>query len=234
MKILSFDSSAKSASVAVTEDGRLISESFVNASLTHSKTLMLMVDNVLTQADLSFKDIDGLCVNVGPGSFTGIRIGVAAVKGLALSQNKPCAATSTLESIANNFTDTDCIVCAAMDARCNQVYTALFKCENGLVHRLCEDKALSINDLVEELSDYNELIYLAGDGAELCYKAIADNNMKNIRLSGENRRFQRAYGVALAAENNKELFKDSSALMPVYLRPPQAERELKLKKGEKI
>lgn len=233
MKILAFESSAKSASVAVTEDGRLISECFVNAALTHSKTLMPMVDNVLNQADCKIDDIEAFCVNTGPGSFTGIRIGVAAVKGLALCNNKPCAGTSTLESIAYNFIDTDCVVCATMDARCNQVYTALFKCENGIVERLCEDKAVLIDELFNELSKTDGLIYLAGDGAEICYKSFGDK-LLNIKLSGENRRFQRAYGVALAADNNKHLFNDSASLMPVYLRPPQAERELKLKKGEKI
>lgn len=233
MKILAFESSAKTASVAVAEDGRLISECFVNAALTHSKTLMPMADNALKQADINIEDIDAFCVNTGPGSFTGIRIGVAAVKGLALCQNKPCAGISTLESIAYNFADSDCLVCAAMDARCNQVYTALFKCGNGAVERLCEDKAVSIDDLYSELSTAEGLIYLAGDGAEICYKAFGDK-ISNVKLSGENRRFQRAYGVALAAVNNMDLFDDSAALMPVYLRPPQAERELKLKKGEKI
>ena len=233
LKILAFESSAKSASVAVTEDGRLISECFVNAALTHSKTLMPMADNALNQADLKIEDIDAFCVNTGPGSFTGIRIGVAAVKGLALCRNKPCAGVSTLESIAYNFADTDCFVCSVMDARCNQVYTALFKCENGTVERVCEDKAVSINELCDELSSIKETVYLAGDGAEICFGAFGDK-LTNIKLSGENRRFQRAYGVALAAVNNKDLFNDSAALMPVYLRPPQAERELKLKKGEKI
>ncbi len=233
MKILAFESSAKSASVAVTEDGRLISECFVNAALTHSKTLMPMVDNALNQADCKIDDIEAFCVNTGPGSFTGIRIGAAAVKGLALCNNKPCAGTSTLESIAYNFTDTDCIVCAVMDARCNQVYTALFKCGNGAVKRLCEDKAVLIDELSDELSKTDGLIYLAGDGAEICFKAFG-GKISNVRLAGENRRFQRAYGVALAAVNNKHLFNNSASLMPVYLRPPQAERELKLKKGEKI
>ena len=141
MKILAIDSSAKTASVAVTEGGRLISECFVNAALTHSRTLMPMVDNALTQADMSFADIDALSVNVGPGSFTGIRIGVAAVKGLALSGDKPCAGVSTLLSAAYNFADDDCLVCVSMDARCNQVYTALFECSGGKVARICEDKA---------------------------------------------------------------------------------------------
>lgn len=232
MKILAVDSSAKSASVAVAENGKLISECFVNNALTHSRTLMPMVDNALSQADLSIKDIDAFCVNVGPGSFTGIRIGVAAVKGLALADNKPCAGVSTLESIAYNFTDESCIVCAAMDARCNQVYTALFRCNGSDVNRICEDKAVSIDDLEKELSQYNEKIYLAGDGAEICFKAYKDK-LSNVYLAGENRRYQRAFGAALAAEKNSE-FNDSALLAPVYLRLPQAERELKIRKGEKV
>lgn len=231
MKILAIDSSAKSASVAVIEDGRLISECFVNAALTHSRTLMPMVDNALTQADMSFADIDALSVNVGPGSFTGIRIGVAAVKGLALSADKPCAGVSTLLSAAYNFADDDCLVCVAMDARCNQVYTALFEC-GGKVRRICEDKAVPVPELEAELAGYDKKIYLAGDGAELCFAAFG-GRLPGVRLAGENRRYQRAYGVAAAAEDNKGLFRPASELVPVYLRPPQAERELKLRKGVK-
>ena len=232
MKILAVDSSAKSASVAVTENGRLISECFVNNALTHSRTLMPMIDNALSQADMSFNDIDALCVNVGPGSFTGIRIGVAAVKGLAAADNKPCAGVSTLESIAYNFADENCIVCAVMDARCNQVYTAIFRCNGSEIIRICEDKAVSIGELGEELSEYNEKIYLAGDGAEICFKAFSEK-LENIVLPAENRRYQRAFGVALAAEKNNN-FTDSALLAPVYLRLPQAERELKIRKGETL
>lgn len=233
MKILAVDSSAKSASVAVCENGRLISECFVNASLTHSRTLMPMIDNALSQADMKISEIDAFCVNAGPGSFTGIRIGVAAVKGLALAENKSCAGISTLESIAYNFTDDDCIVCAAMDARCNQVYTALFRCRNNAVERICEDKAISIDTLCEELSGFDDKIYLAGDGAEICLKSFGDK-LPNVYVSGENRRYQRAFGTALAAEKNNAAFTDSALLAPVYLRLPQAERELKLKKGESL
>ena len=232
MKILAVDSSAKSASIAVVEDGRLISECFVNNALTHSRTLMPMVDNALSQADMSLKDIDALCVNVGPGSFTGIRIGVAAIKGLAAADDKPCAGVSTLESIAYNFADEKCIVCAAMDARCNQVYTALFRADGEKVTRICEDKAVSIDELSEELSYYNEKVYLAGDGAEICFKAFGEK-LENARLSGENRRYQRAFGAALAAQKNNE-FTDSALLAPVYLRLPQAERELRIRKGESL
>lgn len=233
MKILSIDSSAKTASVAVTDGKTLLSDCFVNAGLTHSRTLMPMVDNALRQADLKIEDIDAFCVNSGPGSFTGIRIGVAAVKGLALSSSKPCAGVSTLESIAYNFIDENAVVCAAMDARCNQVYAALLSVENGIVTRLCDDYAVPINELTAEIKKITDKdVILAGDGAELCYKAMKDN-VPNVRLSAEFRRYQRAYGAALAANERKDLFADSALLAPVYLRLPQAERELKLKKENK-
>lgn len=228
MKILAVDSSAKTASVAVTDGETLISECFVNAGLTHSRTLMPMVDNALTQADMKIDDIDAFCVNAGPGSFTGIRIGVAAIKGLALCKDKPCAGVSTLEAAAYNFIDENCLVSVSMDARCNQVYTALFRCDNSKIIRLCEDKAVSVDELCEELSAYDEKIYLAGDGAEICFNKFKEK-LNNVVLSGENRRYQRAYGAALAALNNEELFSSSSNLAPVYLRLPQAERELKLR-----
>ena len=233
MKILSVDSSAKTASVAVTDGEKLLSECFVNAGLTHSRTLMPMVDNALTQADMKIEEIDAFCVNAGPGSFTGIRIGVAAIKGLALCNDKPCAGISTLESAAYNFVDDNCLVCVSMDARCNQVYTALFRCENSNISRICEDKAISIDELCKELSVYNEKIYLAGDGAELCFNVFKDK-LCNVSLAGENRRYQRAYGAALAAVRNDNSFAPSAELAPVYLRLPQAERELKLRinKGE--
>ncbi len=229
MKILSIDSSAKTASVAVTDGQKLVSECFVNAGLTHSRTLMPMVDNALTQADMKIDDIDAFCVNAGPGSFTGIRIGVAAVKGLALSSSKPCAGVSTLEAAAYNFTDENAYICVSMDARCNQVYTALFNAENGNITRLCDDYAVSIESLAFEIRKYNDKpIILAGDGAEICFGFMKD--IPNIKLASESRRYQRAYGAALAALADESLFTDSSLLAPVYLRLPQAERELKLKK----
>ena len=231
MKILSLDSSAKTASVAVTDGEKLITECFGNAGLTHSRTLMPMIDNALRQADMKIDEIDAFCVNAGPGSFTGIRIGVAAVKGLAISSDKPCAGTSTLESIAYNFTDENAVICAAMDARCNQVYTAFFEIADGRVNRLCEDRAVSITELADDISAIGKPVILAGDGAEICFNAMKDN-LNNVSLSAENRRYQRAYGAALAALANEKLFEDSALLTPVYLRLPQAERELKLKKGE--
>ncbi len=231
MKILSIDSSAKTASVCVTDGKTLLSECFVNAGLTHSKTLMPMVDNALNQADLKIKDIDAFCVNVGPGSFTGIRIGVAAVKGLALASDKPCAGVSTLEAIAYNFIDENVVVCASMDARCNQVYAALFEIKNGVINRICDDYAVPISELEEEIKKIGKTVILAGDGAEICFNAMKES-FGNIRLSSEFRRYQRAYGAALASINHND-FINSSLLAPIYLRMPQAERELKLKKENK-
>lgn len=233
MKILAIDSSAKSASVALTDENHLISECFVNTTLTHSRTLMPMIDNTLKQSDTDFSEIDAFCVSAGPGSFTGIRIGVAAIKGLALAQDKPCAGISTLEAMAYNFTDENCIVCSAMDARCNQVYNAIFRIENGIVSRLCDDRALSINELLKEIESFNETVYFVGDGAEICFNSF-ENKPENVRLSSESRRFQRAYGVALAAIEHSDEFQDSALLAPVYLRLPQAERELKIRKGETL
>ena len=232
MKILSVDSSAKTASVAVTDGETLLSECFVNAGLTHSRTLMPMVDNALRQADLKIEDIDAFCVNAGPGSFTGIRIGVAAVKGLALANGKLCSGISTLEAIAYNFIDEDAVICSSMDARCNQVYAALFRAKDGVINRLCDDYAVPIPELTEKIAEFgDEKVILAGDGAELFYNAVKDR-FNNIKLSSEFRRYQRAYGSALAAVRNNN-FDDSSLLAPVYLRMPQAERELKLKKENK-
>ena len=183
----------------------------------------------LKTSGITVKDLSLIACSAGPGSFTGIRIGVAAVKGLALASSKPCAGVSTLEAAAYNFIDENAYICVSMDARCNQVYVALFKAENGVITRLCDDYADSVISLADELKKYSDKpIILAGDGAEICFGFMKDS--PNVILSSELRRYQRAYGAALAAQANAELFTDSSLLAPVYLRLPQAERELKLKK----
>ncbi len=230
MKLLAVDSSAKSASVAVFEDNKLISECFVNNGLTHSKTLMTMVNNALKQADLTVNEIDNFAVNVGPGSFTGIRIGVAAIKGLAFNGNKPCVGVSTLKSMAYNFIDEDCYVCCSMDARCNQVYCAVFEIENKIIKTVIEDKAESIDEFYNDINllSKDKKMYLVGDGAEICFEKFNDSR---FILPSENRLYQRAYGTGLAALFDDK-FTDSSLIEPVYLRLPQAERELKLKRTE--
>lgn len=222
MLLLSVDSSAVTASAALTEDGRVIKSEFINKGLTHSETLLPLIENVMEGC--AYKRLDAIAVTAGPGSFTGVRIGVATVKGLAFPCDIPCISVSTLEAIAYNFIDEKAVICAVMDARRMQFYNALFKVENGRVTRLCEDRAISIEALGEELKAYENVI-IAGDGAELCYNNL---NLENIALAAEDKRWQNGVGVSKAAENKKTI--KAEALMPVYLRLSQAERELKLKK----
>ena len=226
MKILAIDTSAKSASVAVTDGGEIKGEFFINTMLTHSETLMPMVDAVLKSTRITLGEIDCFAVNTGPGSFTGLRIGIAAVKGLAFAGNKPCAAVSTLESMAFNLSAPDTVVCAVMDARCNQVYNALFDVSGEKPQRLCEDRALTIDELAEQLKRIQKKIVLIGDGAQLCYSRMSGE--LPVELAAENIRFQRASSTAFAAELTAAEGKtvSGSELMPQYLRLPQAQREL--------
>ena len=232
MKILAVDCTAKPASVAVLEDGKVLSSAYTNTGLTHSQTLVPMVDSALRDAQLSLDTIDYYAINAGPGSFTGVRIGVAAVKGLAFADDLPCVPVSTLESMAYNMTGGDCIVCAAMDARCSQVYNALFRVSGDKVERLCDDRALSLGDLKQALSVFTEPVVLVGDGAKLCYDFFGDETV-HVRLAPANKRIQTASSVAMAAwQAIKEgRTVTAEALMPSYLRLPQAQRELNKRLG---
>lgn len=234
MKILAVDTSATAASVAVAEENKLIGEFSINTALTHSQTLMPMVDELLKNTGLSVNDIDAVAVNAGPGSFTGVRIGVAAVKGIAFPKNLPCVSVSTLESMAYNLLGYDCVVCSVMDARCSQVYNALFKVNGYTVTRMTDDRALSLTDLKLELQNIREKIVLVGDGAVLCSKSL-DSELENVMLAPFNNRIQTASSVAYAAfekiNNGETLTADE--LMPVYLRLPQAQRELNKRLGVK-
>ena len=128
MKLLSVECSATPCSVAISENGKILASAFSNVKLTHSQTLMPMVESVLKSSLIDIKEIDAFAVSNGPGSFTGVRIGISAIKGMAQAKNLPCVEVSTLEAMAQNYSDTICIVCAVMDARCNQVYNGLFGC----------------------------------------------------------------------------------------------------------
>lgn len=220
--LLSLDSSAVTASVALTDGDRVIKSEFVNSGLTHSETLLPMVKRVM--GDNEFSSLDAVAITAGPGSFTGVRIGVATVKGIAFAGNIPCYGVSTLEAIAYNFVDENCIVCAVMDARRMQFYNAIFKVENGTVSRLTPDRTISIDDLREELKQYDSVI-IAGDGAALCSQNIA---LDNCKIAADDKIYQNALSVAKCVKNKKAIA--PSALMPVYLRQSQAERELKLKR----
>ncbi len=228
MKILSIECSSLSASAAISESGKITGESYVNVGLTHSQTLMPMVQNVLLATKTDINSVDVFAVTAGPGSFTGVRIGVAALKGLAGAKNKPCFSVSTTEAIAYPLKGFDGVVCSVMDARCSQVYTALFK--NG--KRLCEDKAILISELSQELKALNENVILAGDGTEMCYEKLRDE-IDGLFLSEEQFRFARASSVCLIADekiSNGEKTVASGELLPMYLRLPQAQRELNNKK----
>ena len=234
MKILAIDTSASAGSVAISDNKKIIGEYFINTSLTHSRTLMPMIENLYKNTSTDISEIEAIAVNAGPGSFTGVRIGVAAAKGLAFQKDLPCISVSTLESMAYNLIFADCIICSVMDARCQQVYNANFKSDGDTITRLCGDRALAIKELTEELKQYNEKIILVGDGAELCYNSMKEE-LSNIHLAPENLRFQKASSTALIAfeKYNKNEALTSAELMPVYLRLPQAQRELKKKMEEK-
>ena len=172
MKILAVESSAVSASAAVCDNGRIISENYINAGLTHSQTLMPMIDSALKNAEIPLESIDAFACSVGPGSFTGIRIGVSLVKGMADPLNKKCVAVSTLEAIAKPLENTGVIAASVMDARCNQVYCALFDCEGAKMSRLTEDEAISVDELTERLKSQEKRVILIGDGANVCYNKM--------------------------------------------------------------
>lgn len=228
MKILGIDSSAKSASAAIIDGGKVLGCFYTNTGLTHSQTLMPMIESLLKNANVKLEDIELIAVNKGPGSFTGIRIGVAAAKGMADVLKIPVYGASTLGSMAYNLVDNDCIVCSAMDARCGQVYNAIFDITDGKITRLTEDSADSIENVEKKLKEYKKIKFIVGDGAEICY-----NNLKNIdrvRLASQTHRFQSAVGVCFEAMNApKDQYIESAMLVPEYLRLPQAERELNKK-----
>ena len=226
MLILAFETSAKAASVALLEDGKLLGESYQNTGLTHSQTLMVMAENLLSQCGKTVADVTAAAVAAGPGSFTGVRIGVAAAKGFAWGREIPCYGVSTLEAMALSLGVYQGYVCPCMDARRSQVYNALFYVNQGVPERVSEDRAISLAELGAELKSLKEPIFLVGDGSNLCYNTLLEN-VPNLVLPPEHRMHQRASGVALAARKQVEVGDpgDANALTPNYLRLSQAERE---------
>ncbi len=222
--VLGIDSSAISAGCALVDGGKIVAEAFLNTSHTHSETLLPMISAMLKSAGVALADLEKIAVSAGPGSFTGLRIGISTAKGLADASHKPCVGVSTLEAIAYNFVQTDGIVCACMDARRKQFYNALFRSENGVITRLCDDRAIAVEDLDKELSAFDGKVILAGDGAQLAHELTE----QRYTLSAPATRFQRGSGVCFAAENAPMIA--PASLMPSYLRIPQAERE-RLAKG---
>ena len=230
MKILSLDTTAQVCSAAICDENELIAEITVNTGNTHSQTLLPAVEQILKISELNVDDIDVFACSTGPGSFTGVRIGVATVKGIAYGKNKSCVSVSTLEALAYNLKGYDGIVCPVMNARRNQVYNALFEWRDGKLVRLCPDRALSISELDDELATKDRPVYLCGDGYDITERGFVKTK---ISFVPERQRLQSAYSVACIA--NEKIFRGDTVtdaqLVPIYLRPSQAERERNEKLG---
>lgn len=234
MKILAIETSAKSVSAAVVENGVPLASAYQNMGLTHSRTLMPLVDGMLSAAGLRVQDMDLLATANGPGSFTGLRIGVSALKGLAWALEKPCCGVSTLAAMARNLAHMEGLIICAMDARRNQVYNALFLAHDGVLTRQCPDRAIGLAELAEEIKNRPEPKFVVGDGAGLCYNHLLEQDVP-CRMAPPQLMMQNAVGVALAAEEMAAAGQVTTArdLVPVYLRLSQAERE-RLARGLKI
>lgn len=231
MKILALESSAKSVSVAVCEDGLILAQAYQNTGLTHSVTMMPLLENMLEKAGLTLAQMDVIAVAAGPGSFTGLRIGVSAAKGLAWALDKPCCGVSTLEAMAENGRSFEGTVICAMDARRQQIYNAIFTCCGGELTRRCDDRAVALSQVAEELRTDPLPKLVIGDGAALCFDYLTAQGIE-CRMAPPMLRYQQASGVALAAERMAAQGCTCTAqeLCPNYLRLSQAERE-RLEKG---
>ena len=234
MKILAIETSAKSVSAAVVENGVPLASAYQNMGLTHSRTLMPLVDGMLSAAGLRVRDMNLLATANGPGSFTGLRIGVSALKGLAWALEKPCCGVSTLAAMARNLAHMEGLIICAMDARRSQVYNALFLARDGVLTRQCPDRAIGLAELAEEIKNRPEPKFVVGDGAGLCYNHLLEQDIP-CRMAPPQLVMQNAVGVALAAEEMAAAGQVTTArdLVPVYLRLSQAERE-RLARGLKI
>ena len=235
MNILALETSATACSVALCEDVVLLAQSFQNCGLTHSVTLMPMLEALLRHCGHTLAEVDVIAAAAGPGSFTGLRIGISAAKGLAWADHKPCAACSTLESMAWSLAHMDgAEICACMDARRGQVYNARFLASGPALERLCPDRAVSLDELASELKICKKPQFLVGDGAVLCYTTLKEQGL-DVRLAPPHLRFQSAWGVARCALElaRHNALTDAQGLTPAYHRLSQAERERKerLEKG---
>lgn len=226
MRILAFETSAKAGSVALLDGETLLGESYQNTGLTHSQTVMSMAEGLMKSCGWTPKDVEAVAVAAGPGSFTGVRIGVAAAKGFAWGRQLPCYGVSTLEAMARGLGVWDGTVACVMDARRSQVYNALFRVEKGVLTRLSEDRAISLETLGAELKNAEKPIFLVGDGSVLCYNTL-ETVVEGLVLPPEHRMHQRAAGVGLSACRMIEqgATADPALLEPNYLRLSQAERE---------
>ncbi len=226
MKVLAFDSVAKVASVAVLDGERVLASYNIDNGLTQSELLMPMAENMLSALGLSFDDIELLSCTVGPGSFTGVRIGVALVKGIAFGRNIPCVGVSALDALAENASGLSGLIVPCMDARRSQVYTAIFRGSKSGLTRLTEDMAISLSELAEGLREYGEPVYIVGDGEGTARAYLED---KGIVCLGAPRLIINENAASCAAVAQRKFaageYTSDLEIAPTYLRLPQAERE---------
>lgn len=237
MKTLALESSAKAASCALLDGDTVVGEFFLHTGQTHSQTLLPMVEQLLTLGGVTPAQLELLAVAAGPGSFTGLRIAMAAVKGLAMARDIPCCGVSTLEALAWNLRGAQGLAGAVMDARRDQVYAALFWLDGaGGVRRLTQDDAIPIEELGRQLAqhrgDQKNSVWLLGDGAMLCYNALL-KDLPEVRPAPAHLRLQRASSVGALAQQAAAAGEAVSCreLTPRYLRLPQAQRELLSRQG---
>lgn len=226
MKILAVDTSANVATAAVVADGKLVAESILNHKKTHSEKIMPMIDSVLKDAEIGINDIDLFAVANGPGSFTGLRIGVSTVKALAHAADKPIVGISTLEAMAYNLFDVDGLISPIMDARRSQVYNAVYRFERGLLVEVTEPRALAIEECLDGFA-VEEKVYFLGDGVPVHEEIIKKTMGERAVIAPVTALLQRASSLAVLAELKFIEGKSDTyqSLMPFYLRKSQAERE---------
>lgn len=231
MKVLAIDSSGLVASVAVVTDDDLISEYTINYKKTHSQTLLPMMEEMNKTIELDINSIDAIAVAAGPGSFTGLRIGAATAKGMALALNKPIISIPTLDGLAYNIYNNNAIICPILDARRNQVYTALYNYKKYKLNRISDYLAINIDELIELLNEYNSEVVFLGDGVTSFGNTIKEKFRMNYYFAPNNLNRQRAGSIGALAVNYKDIYKMQSAteFVPFYLRQSQAEREYKEK-----
>ena len=224
MKILALETSAKAVSAAVVENGKVLCSGYQDTGLTHSRTLMPIVEHILKNTGMTMAQIDAVAVAAGPGSFTGIRIGVSAAKGLAFAIEKPTVSVSVLAAMARNVAFRDGLIICAMDARRNQVYNALFEAKDGVLTRLTEDRSIGLAELTEEVRNDPRPKTVVGDGGRLCADFLTAQGVECL-LAPPHLVMQNAMSVALEAEElaAKGQLQSAQELLPIYLRPPHAE-----------
>lgn len=233
MKILAVDSAANVASAAIVANGQLLSESIVNYKKTHSETLLPMIDDLFKSCQLQPSDIDLFAVAQGPGSFTGLRIGVTTVKGLAHAVQKPVIGVSTLLGLAYNLPFCSCIVAPIMDARRSQVYNGVYAWEGTELKELRAPRAISIEECVADVRQVGKPVLFLGDGVPVHRAYIQEQLGALCAFAPANCSLHRAASIAVAAEAlaGQGFSMHYNDLVPLYLRKPQAERELEEKQS---